>query len=993
MVLGVADRAASAVEWVECLGRTEMARYVAEFDWARTPLGPIAEWSQGLKSAVVICLRTPFPMAVYWGPSLTCIYNDAARDVIGQLHPGALGLPARELLSDSWNIVGPQLEAALHRGESGSVEDQPLTLNRRGRLEVSFFTYSYSPLLDDDGTVGGVLHVSNDTTTPVLAKRRADAVRQLSTECLGAVSIEQACVQSCRALTRTHDVPVALVYLLDEAGKRATCVAAHWGAQPMTPARPVIELAAARDPVGRHFSDIAAGTTDGLVDASLFVPDPVHGRPPAEAVVLPLPSGSGDRAAGFIVLGVRDDLVFDQAYAEFTQLAAETVARSVAAARGLELERQRVTDIAALDRSKTALFGNASHELRTPLALIISHLEQLQEQGGLATRSDDALRVVHRSAVRMLKLVNALLDFSRIEAGQTLGVLEPTDVGTLTAEIAAMFQSAAERAGLRFVVDCPPLAEPACIDQDAWERIVSNLISNALKFTREGRVCVSTRVRHGQLHLTVDDTGIGIAPEELSEIFNRFYRSPDPRAHAHEGSGIGLALVRELVHLHGGSVQARNRTRGGTRMTVRIPLITGCADTHRGTPSGRAFAGQRVAELFVAEAEGWFDPSRPRAFVRGSDEEPDPESRARPPGAAPDRARVLVAEDDCDMREYLRRLLSPHFCVQLARDGGEAQQLALQDPPSVLISDVMMPGLDGFGLIHQLRSAPLTRDVPVILLSARADPESTLMALDLGADDYIIKPFGAPELLARVRTTLRNSRGRSAAAAARGRFEERVRHEGELRALLADLRAAQRRVAAAGDAERRRIERDLHDGAQQRLMALRLELTLLSERLEANPAAATERLRELRHELDEALEELRELAHGLYPSLLASDGLEAALAATAVRSPIPVTVEATGITRAPRSIESAAYFCCLEALQNAIKHAGPGASAVIELQMRHGFLEFAVRDDGAGFDQASVRPGHGLINLRDRLEALGGHTSITSAPGIGTTVAGHLPLP
>jgi signal transduction histidine kinase len=228
---------------------------------------------------------------------------------------------------------------------------------------------------------------------------------------------------------------------------------------------------------------------------------------------------------------------------------------------------------------------------------------------------------------------------------------------------------------------------------------------------------------------------------------------------------------------------------------------------------------------------------------------------------------------------------------------------------------------------------------------------------------------------------------------ARGRVVERARHEGELRALLNDLRAAQRRVAVAGDAERRRIERDLHDGAQQRLMALRLELGLLEEQVRDDPKRASEMLRALRLDLDDAVEELRELAHGLYPPLLASDGLVAALAAAARRSAIPVTIDANAITRAPRSIESAAYFCCLEALQNAAKHAGSEARAAIELRIEGGALTFSVRDDGAGFDPGVTRPGYGLINLLDRLSALGGDASVSSSPGAGTTVSGHIPLP
>ena len=216
--------------------------------------------------------------------------------------------------------------------------------------------------------------------------------------------------------------------------------------------------------------------------------------------------------------------------------------------------------------------------------------------------------------------------------------------------------------------------------------------------------------------------------------------------------------------------------------------------------------------------------------------------------------------------------------------------------------------------------------------------------------------------------------------------------ERELRALLNDLRAAQRRVAAAGDAERRRIERDLHDGAQQRLMAIRLELAMAREILDRDPQTASDRLEALHRELDETLEELRELAHGLYPALLASDGLCAALQSAARHCAIPVTVAEADIGRPPRSIENAAYFCCLEALQNAVKHAGPGATASIRVRIAGGLLEFRVSDNGQGFDPRTVRPGYGIVNVRDRVEALGGHVEVTSAPGRGTTVLGRMPL-
>jgi signal transduction histidine kinase len=214
-----------------------------------------------------------------------------------------------------------------------------------------------------------------------------------------------------------------------------------------------------------------------------------------------------------------------------------------------------------------------------------------------------------------------------------------------------------------------------------------------------------------------------------------------------------------------------------------------------------------------------------------------------------------------------------------------------------------------------------------------------------------------------------------------------------LEALLDDLRAAQRRAVAAEDAERQRIERDLHDGAQQRLMAMRLELGLLAERLEEDHRPVTRQdLDRLRGAVEEALGELRELAHGLRPPLLASDGLQAALVAASRRGPVPVEVVGSDVGRLDAAAENAAYFCCMEALQNVAKHAGNGARAVIRLEAGDGALRFTVTDDGRGFDPGRDVEGHGLTNLRDRLGALGGHAEVTSVPGRGTIIFGHIPL-
>jgi len=552
------------------LGNSEMAQRLLAFDWAGTPLGPIDGWPASLRSIVGVCLRSPFQMAIYWGPDLNCIYNDAECDVLGNLHPGALGLPARELLKDSWQITGRQLRRVMEEGETTWCEDQPLMVDRHGGAEVSYFTYAYSPIPDDDGTVGGVLLVTQDTTSRVLAERRLRTLRSLAGASMDATDECVACEAAAAALVGGPDVTFALVYVLDELGSAARCVAAASQGR-CVPLHPTIDFDR-DDRDSSLFRALADRSLDGqLVDSTRLVESGEHAQLPPLCFVTSVARGASDPVSGFLVAGVGREQRFDDSYSDFLRLAASGIGRSVAAARARGFERER--------------------------------------------------------------------------------------------------------------------------------------------------------------------------------------------------------------------------------------------------------------------------------------------------------------------------------------------------------------------------------------------------------------------------------------AAARGREEERAKREAELRKLISDLRAARRRLVAAGSAERQRIERDLHDGAQQRLTVIRLELTLLAEMVEASDTRAAAKLAGIREQLDAALAELRELAHGLYPPLLASDGLSVALCEAARRASIGVTVDADGSGRAPRSIETAAYFCCLEAMQNAAKHGGEEVHATIRLRMSGGMLDFGVTDDGAGFDTASVRPGYGLINMRDRVDALGGLIDVISAPGKGTTVHGRIPLP
>ena len=977
------------------LGDSEMARRVSGFAWSATALGPIGDWQQSLRSAVAICMQSRFQMGIYWGPDLNFIYNDAEREVLGQLHPCALGMPARELMRDAWDVVGPQLEAVMRGGRATWAEDTPLSFDREGTVEVVYFTYSYSPIPRDDGGIGGVLLVTQDTTARVLATRRLDLLRELATRSMDASTPQQACELAAQTMQGRDDLEFMLIYLV-RPGNQAVCVAASGRSGRPSAVEPVVEL----DGAGRLaalFRELMGTPPQGtLVENALVIARESTGVPLPGPVVATAIAGP-EPVAGFLLAGLNNDFVSDRAYRDFVEMLALGIGRSVAAARTREVERERARAIAELEQAKTALFNNASHELRTPLSLILGPLEQLSDEPDLPCSARERIGIARRSASRMLKLVNGLLDFSRLEAGEPIGSFQPTDVAQLTRDIAAMFRSTAASAGLRLIVDCPPLAETVYVDRGAWERIVSNLLSNALKFTPAGVIDVGVGHESGCVVLSVQDTGIGISRKDLDSIFTRFYRAADPRARTFEGTGIGLALVRELVHIHGGSITARSTPGSGTQMIVRIPL--GREHLPANQLSEESVGGKvgTSAALFVDEARGWFgrkdvQSTEPPARIASSQ---DVASSHQAPAhsATGHENRVLLVEDNNDMRDYVRRLLMADYAVHQASNALDALQMISRHRYSVVITDVMMPGMDGFDLLRKLRDDPATRELPVILVSARADPESTLEALALGADDYLVKPFSGRELLARVRASVHSTRIRSDDAEARGRANERARTGGELRALLNELRAAQQRVAAAGDRERRRIERNLHDGAQQHLVALRIKLDWAGDRIELDPTQARHELDLLGAELDEALAELRELAHGLYPEILASQGLAAAVSAAARRATIPIKFDHADFGRLPRPVENAAYFCCLEALQNAVKHAGDGAHVRIHLEVTDATLRFEVSDTGVGFDRSIVADGYGLTNVSDRLGALGGEATITSSPGQGTTVAGQIPLP
>ncbi|HEY2953641.1 MAG TPA: ATP-binding protein [Candidatus Eisenbacteria bacterium] len=492
----------------------------------------------------------------------------------------------------------------------------------------------------------------------------------------------------------------------------------------------------------------------------------------------PVPGEGGAIAA--IIHRVEDVTEFvrlKQSGAEQGRLTAELRARAESMEAEVFLRAQQLQEanqqlrganerLAELDRAKTVFFNNVSHEFRTPLTLILGPVEDALGNPSRAL-SGAALEGVRRSALRLLRLVNSLLDVARIEAGRLELWFEPVDLALFTAGLASSFGSLMDSAGLRFRVSCPPLPEPVYVDRSQWEKIVLNLVSNAFKFTLEGEIEVGLAWHRDRVALTVRDTGAGIPAAELPHIFDRFHRVPDARGRSYEGSGIGLALVHELVHLHQGRIEVESEEGRGTTFAVSIPTGTDHLPQDRVAREEDRSSRATGEASFTLEASQWI----PRADGASADGR-DGSGAGAERGAsalAPDPAergagRILIADDNADMRQYLIQLLAPRWQVEAVANGEAALASAIERPPDLVLSDVMMPGMGGMALARALRAEPATHTVPVVLLSARAGEEALIEGLETGADDYLLKPFSARELLTRVATHLELARARRSAA-------------------------------------------------------------------------------------------------------------------------------------------------------------------------------------------------------------------------------------
>jgi signal transduction histidine kinase len=869
-------------------------------------------------------------MFVWWGRELTQFYNDGYIPMLGARHPDALGRSASSVWADVWPIVGPQAEAVMREGRSTWNEELLLIVERNQFREESYFTFSYSPAFDDSGAIGGVFCAVSEDTHRVLSRRRLRALRVLAERTADARSVETACTMAAAVLAEHDvDVPFAIVYLTEADGlaHRAAWSGLEDG-HAAAPENISLEQLEAMWPIAQP--DLAPHSVEVRAPAPWLPPLP-GGRwpePTTRVVLLPLERTGTSGPAGLVIAGISPRLIFDADYRSFLELTAGHIATAVTSARAFEAERARAEALAELDRAKTMFFSNVSHEFRTPLTLMLGPLEDLLADEGnrLAPSVVAALETAHRNGLRLMRLVNTLLDFSRIQAGRIHARYEPTDLSRLTIDVASNFRSAIERAGLRFRVECPAIDQPVFVDRDMWQKIVLNLLSNALKFTFDGEIAIRLEASESQVQLIVSDTGVGIPPHEISRDFERFHRVDRTRSRTHEGSGIGLALVEELAILHGGTVRVESTPDRGSRFTVTVPLGRDHLDAEHvdeGPAAGRAETNH--ADSFVQEAIKWL----PDDYA--VDETSLSASASRDRLDEGRRPRILIADDNADMREYVRRLLLPRFDVETVTTGREALDAARRDRPDLLLTDIMMPEMDGSELVAAIRADARLRDLPVIMLSARAGEASRIEGLEAGADDYLVKPFGGRELVARVSTQVELARMRREvmmkAAREKDEFIAVLAHE--LRNPLAPIRnsTALLRTQATADPVLRRC-RDIIDRQVVQMARLLDDLLDVSRLSQGKLTLLKERVL-LRDVVDAAIETARPLIDERSHTLLVEPAAE----------PIVVDADSARLTQVLSNV-----------LNNAAKYTDDGGRITVRVEREGNVARIRVSDTGIGIE-------------------------------------------
>ena len=564
-------------------GPGEMRERIRAHDWSSTALGPPARWPQSLRTALGICLASRFPMLLWWGPEMLIFYNDAYIPIFGGKHPRALGSPGLSKLA--WGeaavreVIEPMLRGVLARGDATWSADQLLVLERHGFREETYFTWSYSPIPDESGRVGGVFSAVTETTARVLLERRLDVLRELLARSAEARAPAGACRAAAQVLRKNpHDLPFALLYLLDDSGSFAS-LAASVGLSEGHPAAPArVALPGSTWPFAQAQGGVVEAEVAELLHPGERLSVGPWPEPVTKAVVTPLVRTGDGRPYGFLVAGISPRLPLDAAYLSFVQLTASHIAAAVATARAHVEERERLLAEAQIEvRLRDEFLSIAAHELRTPLAALQLQLEGLRR---LAARAGEQLaaepvrervsRAAH-TAQRLGRLVEELLDLSRVTTGRMRLTRERLDLSQVVRDVVERYGETARAVESPLALELEPVEGEW--DRSRLEQVVANLLANALKYGPGAPIRIGLERRDGVALLTMRDEGIGIAEADQGRIFERFERAVSETHYG--GFGLGLFIVRQILEAMGGRIEVTSAPGEGATFTVWLPCCPG----------------------------------------------------------------------------------------------------------------------------------------------------------------------------------------------------------------------------------------------------------------------------------------------------------------------------------------------------------------------------------------------------------------------------------
>ncbi|HJQ00338.1 MAG TPA: ATP-binding protein [Jatrophihabitans sp.] len=709
-------------------------------DWSRTALGPVDQWPLELTSAIRTVLAADVPMLIWWGPDYVQIYNEAYAVVIGDKHPAGIGQRGEDCWSEVWSQLGPMANAAFSGQGSRHSENLMLLINRSGYEEETYWTFSYSPITAATGEIVGVLVAPSDTTGPVVSRRRLRIIRDLSALSVSVFNTPELICREALQLMSPHraSVPFAAVYLRgdENGGASHSRLVDGFGVDPAS-----VGLPAVIDQSPEALIEAADRSVPGrpaMIDAKQLFPgvrlakSPLGKAAPTDMLLLPLRPAGLLTDLGVLVIGRNPYRRIDDNFLTFVQLLARHISVALTDVLAYDAERRRSQALSEADEAKSRFLQDVSHEFRTPLTMLTGPLGTVLTDPRVVLPDElrASLELSQRAVLRLRGMVDALLEFARAEYGGLEPRLVNTDLAVFVRDLASMFSSVVSSAGLDLQVDTGSVTEPVQVDRAMMAHIVSNLLSNAVKFTIEGSISVRLEQDDDKLRVVVADTGLGIPSDELSKIFERFYRADVSGARSREGAGIGLSLVSDLAALLGGQVYAESTVGQGSRFTVELPRI----------PATDAAIDSQPYDVrsFLTTARSWVT-------------EPPPAELPATAPEGPTTGRLLLVEDNPDMRAYLTSLfIGDGWTVDAVGSVDEA--LARDELPDIVVADIMLPGRSGIDLVRLLRGNPGTERMPIVLLTAQAGPEAAEQGLRAGADDYVVKPFAPSELLARVRT-------------------------------------------------------------------------------------------------------------------------------------------------------------------------------------------------------------------------------------------------